>query len=105
MTVFSVHLLMIHPILSPNVALKIILAAERLGLPYLSAYLNAIEANFQHGADFSASGTIQHVDGNLYGSDLNPLSLDVQLLQFDDLKERTSGLYAQGCIEIYEDVF
>lgn len=69
----------------------------------MSAYLNALEANFHHGADFAASGTtIQHVDGKLYGSGLNPLSLDVQLLQFDDLKERTYELYTQGSIELNE---
>ncbi|KAH9625360.1 hypothetical protein KSS87_015189, partial [Heliosperma pusillum] len=71
--------------------------AEKLRLPYLSAYLDSIGANFKHGADFAASGTtIQHVDGNLYGSGLNPLSLDVQLLQFETLKERASELYGKG---------
>lgn len=70
--------------------------AGKLGLPYLSAYLDALQANFQHGADFAASGTtIQHVDGTLFGNGFNPLSLDVQLLQFEELKERTSELYAQ----------
>ena len=72
-------------------------------MPYLSAYLDAFQANFQHGTDFAASGTtIQHVDGKLYGSGFNPLSLDVQLLQFEHLKERTNELYAQGCIRILE---
>uniref|UniRef100_A0A803M722 Uncharacterized protein n=2 Tax=Chenopodium quinoa TaxID=63459 RepID=A0A803M722_CHEQI len=70
--------------------------AEKLGLPFLSAYLDALQGNFQHGADFAASGTtIQHVDGKLFGGGLNPLSLDVQLLQFEGLKERTSELSAQ----------
>ncbi|KNA25712.1 hypothetical protein SOVF_003330 [Spinacia oleracea] len=74
--------------------------AEKLGLPFLSAYLDALQANFQHGADFAASGTtIQHVNGELFGSGLNPLSLDVQLLQFEGLKERTSELYAQDKIK------
>ncbi|KAL9246523.1 hypothetical protein vseg_020046 [Gypsophila vaccaria] len=68
--------------------------AEKLRLPHLSAFLDSIGANFQHGADFAASGaTIQHVDGKLYDSGVNPLSLDVQLLQFEALKERTSELY------------
>lgn len=65
--------------------------------------MDALQANFQHGADFAASGTtIQHVDGKLYGSGLNPLSLDVQLLQFEELKERTSELYEQGLIGLHE---
>ncbi|CAO2828869.1 unnamed protein product [Amaranthus hypochondriacus] len=71
--------------------------AEKVGLPYLSAYLDALQANFQHGTNFAASGTtIQHVDGKLYESGYNPLSLDVQLLQFEQLKERTNELYAQA---------
>lgn len=83
-----------------------ILAAEKVGLPYLSAYLDALQANFQHGTNFAASGTtIQHVDGKLYESGYNPLSLDVQLLQFEQLKERTNELYAQGCIGLLEKSF
>lgn len=71
--------------------------AEKLGLPFLSAYLDSLEANFQHGADFAASGTtIQPVDGKMYGSGLNPLSLNVQLLQFEELKERTGELHGQA---------
>lgn len=89
---------MFSPLLYSHI-FSIILAAEKLGLPFLSAYLDALQANFQHGADFAASGTtIQHVNGELFGSGLNPLSLDVQLLQFEGLKERTSELYAQGCL-------
>lgn len=71
--------------------------AEELGLPYLSAYLDSIEGNFQHGADFAVSGTtIRKVDGKMYGSGLNPLSLSVQLLQFEELKERIGELYEQA---------
>lgn len=72
-------------------------------MPFLSAYLDALQANFQHGADFAASGTtIQHVDGKLFGGGLNPLSLDIQLLQFEALKERTSELNVQGCVGLHE---
>ncbi|GAB4829260.1 hypothetical protein Ancab_018926 [Ancistrocladus abbreviatus] len=71
--------------------------AEELGLPYLSAYLDSIEANFSHGADFAASGTtIQAVDGKMYGSGFNPLSLKVQLSQFEQLKARTHELCNQA---------
>lgn len=71
--------------------------AEKLGLPYLSSFLDSLEGSFQHGADFAASGsTIRKVDGKMYVSGVNPLSLSVQLLQFEQLKERTSELYEQA---------
>uniref|UniRef100_A0A7C9ATI2 Alpha-L-fucosidase n=1 Tax=Opuntia streptacantha TaxID=393608 RepID=A0A7C9ATI2_OPUST len=71
--------------------------AEKLGLPYLSAFLDPLEGSFQHGADFAASGsTIRKVDGKMYGTGINPLSLSVQLLQFEQLKERTGELYEQA---------
>ena len=78
-----------------------IFTAEKLGLPYLSAFLDALEGSFQHGADFAASGsTIRKVDGKMYGAGINPLSLSVQLLQFEQLKERTGELYEQGCVAV-----
>ncbi|XVF43885.1 hypothetical protein PTKIN_Ptkin02bG0076700 [Pterospermum kingtungense] len=71
--------------------------ADELKLPFLSAYLDAIESNFKHGANFAASGsTIQPVDGELFGAGFNPLSLDIQLLQFEQLKERTNELYDEA---------
>lgn len=72
-------------------------AAERLGLPFLNAYLDSLQPNFQHGANFAAGGsTIQPVDGKLSGAGFNPLSLNIQMLQFEQLKERTMELYNQG---------
>lgn len=71
--------------------------AEKLGLPFLSSYLDALEANLSHGANFAASGsTLQPSNAKLYGAGFNPLSLDVQLLQFEQLKDRTSEIYAEG---------
>ncbi|OMO81629.1 Lipase, GDSL [Corchorus olitorius] len=46
--------------------------ASELKLPFVSAYLDAIESNFRHGANFAASGaTIQPADGKLVGADKN----------------------------------
>ncbi|XVE74936.1 hypothetical protein DITRI_Ditri12bG0058700 [Diplodiscus trichospermus] len=77
--------------------------ADELKLPFLSAYLDAIESNFRHGANFAASGsTIQPANGELFGAGFNPLSLDIQLLQFEQLKERTNEVYTS---ELYiEDI-
>ncbi|KAI9169342.1 hypothetical protein LWI28_010899 [Acer negundo] len=55
--------------------------ADKLGLPYLNAYLDALLPNFRHGAGFAAAGaTIQPVDAKIFGAGFNPLSLDIQLL-------------------------
>ncbi|KAL5759961.1 hypothetical protein ACOSQ2_018799 [Xanthoceras sorbifolium] len=68
--------------------------ADKLGLPYLNAYLDALQPNFQHGANFAASGsTIQPVDDKLFGAGFNPFSLNIQLLQFEQLKDRSNEFY------------
>ncbi|KAE8688339.1 putative Enhancer of rudimentary protein [Hibiscus syriacus] len=71
--------------------------ANELKLPFLSSYLDAIDSNFRHGANFASSGsTIQPADGKLVNVGFSPLSLDIQLLQFQQLKQRTKELYDQG---------
>nr|XP_043616424.1 GDSL esterase/lipase At5g14450-like [Erigeron canadensis] len=71
--------------------------AEILGLPYLSSYLDSIGTNFRHGANFAASGcTIQPADSLMLNRTYNPLTLDVQLLQFEQLKKRASDLYSEA---------
>ncbi|GFY88214.1 GDSL-like Lipase/Acylhydrolase superfamily protein [Actinidia rufa] len=65
--------------------------AEKLGLPYLSAYLDSIATNFSQGANFAASGaSIQPVPT------MNPIHLGIQLSQFEQFKERAIELYNQG---------
>ncbi|KAJ0544872.1 putative alpha-L-fucosidase [Helianthus annuus] len=70
--------------------------AEKLGLPYLSAYVDSIGTNFRHGANFAASGaTIQPADALMLNKTLNPLTLIVQLSQFEQFKRRSSDLYLE----------
>lgn len=74
-----------------------IFAAEKLGLPYLNAYLDSIGTNFRHGANFATGGsTIQPVDAKIYDMGFSPISLDIQLLQFEQFKARTIELYKEG---------
>ena len=83
--------------LSINWFLVSFVAADKLGLPYLNAYLDALLPNFRRGASFAAAGsTIQPVDAKLFGAGFNPLSLNIQLLQFEQLKERVNEYYNQG---------
>ncbi|CAL1395322.1 unnamed protein product [Linum trigynum] len=67
--------------------------AEKLGLPYLSSFLDSIESNFTRGANFASSGaTIQPPRGELLDAGFNPITLRYQFLQFQQLKERTFEL-------------
>lgn len=75
----------------------LIFAAEKLGFPYLRAYLDSFGVDFRHGANFASSGsTIQHLDANLCSAGFNPFSLAVQLLQFEQFKVRSIESYSQA---------
>ncbi|XP_021733716.1 GDSL esterase/lipase At5g14450-like [Chenopodium quinoa] len=70
--------------------------AEQLGLPYLSAYLNSIGANFSHGANFATGGsTIRRQNETIFQYGISPFSLDVQIWHHDQFKSRTKDLYDQ----------
>ncbi|KAI3823987.1 hypothetical protein L1987_05433 [Smallanthus sonchifolius] len=71
--------------------------AEKLGLPYLSAYLDSIKANYTHGANFATGGaTIRRVNESWFEHDVSPFSLDIQVEQFNQFKDRTTYLYNQA---------
>ncbi|XP_057983249.1 GDSL esterase/lipase At3g27950 [Malania oleifera] len=61
--------------------------AEDLGLPYLSAYLDSIGANFRHGANFATGGSSIRPGG------YSPFHLGIQISQFVQYKSRTTALY------------
>ncbi|CAL1391660.1 unnamed protein product [Linum trigynum] len=70
--------------------------AERLKLPYLSAYLNSIGANYRHGANFATGGsTIRRQNETIFQYGISPFALDMQIVQFDQFKARTTDLYNQ----------
>ncbi|XP_074316327.1 GDSL esterase/lipase At5g14450 [Silene latifolia] len=71
--------------------------AEQIGLPYLSAYLNSLGANFSHGANFATGGsTIRRENETIFQNGISPFSLDVQIWHYDQLKSRSKDLYAQA---------
>ncbi|XP_057983014.1 GDSL esterase/lipase At5g14450 [Malania oleifera] len=71
--------------------------AEHLGLPYLSAYLNSVGANFRHGTNFATGGsTIRRQNETFFEHGVSPFSLDIQIVQYDHFKQRTSDLYSQA---------
>ncbi|XP_030469922.1 GDSL esterase/lipase At3g27950 isoform X2 [Syzygium oleosum] len=61
--------------------------AEDLKLPYLSAYLDSIETNFGHGANFATGGSSIRPGG------YSPFHLGIQISQFVRFKSRVTDLY------------
>ncbi|ERN13847.1 GDSL esterase/lipase At3g26430 [Amborella trichopoda] len=72
-------------------------AAQSFGLPYLSAYLDSVGTNFSHGANFATAGsTIRPQNTTLTQTGYSPISLDVQLFQFEQFKSRSGYFRQQG---------
>ncbi|CAI0418245.1 unnamed protein product [Linum tenue] len=71
--------------------------AQELGLPYLSAFLDAIGSNFTHGANFATAGsTIRPQNTTLHQSGFSPISLNVQGYQFHDFLNRSQLVRSRG---------
>lgn len=71
--------------------------AERVGLPYLSAYLNSLGSNFRHGANFATGGsTIRRQNETIFQYGISPFSLDMQIAQFNQFKARSAELFSQS---------
>ncbi|KAB2610144.1 GDSL esterase/lipase [Pyrus ussuriensis x Pyrus communis] len=71
--------------------------AERLKLPYLSAYLNSLGTNYRHGANFATGGsTVRRPNETIFENGISPFSLDMQTAQFLQFKARTADLYRQA---------
>jgi hypothetical protein len=77
-------------------------AAKHLRLPYLSAYLDSIGTSFRHGANFATGGArIRRFNTSFFVTGESPFSLDIQIVQFDQFKARTSNLYNHGNIKYH----
>ncbi|CAM8992278.1 unnamed protein product [Rhodiola kirilowii] len=75
--------------------------AERLKLPYLSAYLNSIGSDYRHGANFATGGsTIQKPNETIYQYGISPFFLGMQVSHYDQFRERTGELYKQAKSEL-----
>ncbi|KAJ7956771.1 GDSL esterase/lipase [Quillaja saponaria] len=73
--------------------------AKSVGLPYLSAYLDALGANFTHGANFATAGsTIRPQNTTMQQSGFSPISLNVQYNEFYDFHRRSQVVRKKGGI-------
>ncbi|XVF57955.1 hypothetical protein PTKIN_Ptkin07bG0023800 [Pterospermum kingtungense] len=71
--------------------------AEHLGFPYLSPYLDSIGTSYRYGANFAIGGsTIRPQNESMRLNGVSPFSLDIQIVQFDQFKSRTSYFYEQA---------
>ncbi|KAG9141207.1 hypothetical protein Leryth_001691 [Lithospermum erythrorhizon] len=61
--------------------------AERLGLPYVSAYLDSFNTNFRTGANFAIGGS------SIVPPGYSPFPLDIQISQFVQFKSHTIALF------------
>ncbi|XP_062023011.1 esterase-like [Rosa rugosa] len=73
--------------------------AKSLGHPYLSAYLDSLGTNFSHGANFAtAASTIRLPDLIIPAGGFSPFYLDIQYVQFLQLKSRSQLIRHRGGI-------
>lgn len=71
--------------------------AERIGLPYLSAYLNTLGTSYRHGANFATGGsTIGKPNETIFEYGISPFFLEMQIAQFNQFKARSRDLYEQA---------
>ncbi|GAB2220452.1 hypothetical protein Droror1_Dr00008103 [Drosera rotundifolia] len=71
--------------------------AERLGLPYLSAYLDTMGSNFSHRANFATAGaTVRPQNTTRSQSGVSSVSLDVQLVEFSNFRARSQPIRQKG---------
>ncbi|KAJ9554497.1 hypothetical protein OSB04_018542 [Centaurea solstitialis] len=77
--------------------------AQSFGLPYLSAYLDALGSNFTQGANFATAGsTIRPQNTTLSQSGFSPFSLNVQWYQFNDFHHRVRDFHAQKGDDVFK---
>ncbi|KAJ9146303.1 hypothetical protein P3X46_028585 [Hevea brasiliensis] len=73
--------------------------AKSFSLPYLSAYLNSLGANFKHGANFAtAASTIQIPTSIVPNGGYSPFYLDVQYEQFLQFISRSQIIREKGAM-------
>ncbi|GMI70298.1 hypothetical protein like AT3G26430 [Hibiscus trionum] len=72
--------------------------AKSLELPYLSSYLNSLGTNFSHGANFATSSSTIGIPvaDIIPRGPASPFSLEIQVLQFAQFKNRSQIIREQG---------
>ena len=65
------------------------LAAQGLGVPFISPYLQSIGSDYRHGANFATlASTVLLPNTSLFVTGISPFSLAIQLNQMKEFKVR-----------------
>lgn len=71
--------------------------AQAFGLPFLSPYLQSIDSDFRHGANYASNaGTVLQPNTSQYVTGISPFYLGVQYKQMLDFKVRVLDLLSKG---------
>ena len=82
-------------------------AAEALGLPFISPYLQSIGSDFRHGANYATlASTVLLPNTSLFVTGISPFSLAIQLNQMKEFKAKVveyhsankKGITSQNCL-------
>lgn len=75
------------------------LAAQALGLPFLSPYLQSIGSDYKHGANYATmASTVLMPNTSLFVTGISPFSLAIQLNQMKQFKTKVEEKVEQGII-------
>lgn len=70
------------------------LAAQALGLPFLSPYLQSIGSDYRHGANYATlASTVLLPNTSLFVTGISPFSLAIQLNQMKEFKAKVDELH------------
>lgn len=73
------------------------IAAQALGLPFLSPYLQSIGSDFRHGANFATlASTVRLPQSSLFVTGVSPFALAIQLNQLKQFKAKVDELHSSG---------
>lgn len=74
-------------------------AAQALGLPFLSPYLQSIGSDYKHGVNFATSASpVLQPNTSLFATGVSPFYLAVQINQMKQFKARVEEFKSQGFI-------
>lgn len=72
-------------------------AAQALGLPFLSPYLQSLGSDYKHGVNFATSAsTVLQPNTSLFVSGISPFSLNIQINQMKQFKAKVDELHSSG---------
>jgi hypothetical protein len=73
------------------------LAAEALGLPFISPYLQSIGSDYRHGANYATlASTVLLPNTSLFVTGISPFSLAIQLNQMKEFKTKVDELHGSS---------